>query len=469
VDVLVARDTALIYLRGKFGEQAPSNDLTWTASRASQQGLVGASTFLFDAPDWTMTIEYPIVAPDATIYTIDLYNPVTEFRWMGQVDAQGNVSELGESEGEIPVIGWAGRFERLAEGAGPNDYFVLLPEGIGAVGVEGIDGDIEADIELISNSEEIVNIWGVLTCGVDDFNNCRIVVDRIRLGTIITDPEQIEGWEGVIYNGPPGPRSGGDDYFALVGEYPVQYGIWTKDETLKAELEALRDTQTVIRIWGMLVTGIPDWNATQIMVERYELVEAPSGTIPPAPTWSEPDTGWETYTNQRYGYRIQYPPQAEIEEIGVQGYVTDENGMPIGGLPDGVTLDNYFAYLEETYGNNLCVGIRYSLGYVYISVPENIEFGYAICGRTGVGVAEIVQQEEELVIEGMTVTATGMEVIGEGEALNAHNETMVVRLPDGTRIEYGASPRADATYEDYLMKTKDVLVQIVQSFEYLTE
>ena len=132
-----------------------------------------------------------------------------------------------------------------------------------------------------------------------------------------------------------------------------------------------------------------------------------------------------------------------------------------------MTLDNYFANLEETYGNNLCVGIKYSLGYVYISVPENIEFGYAICGRTGVGVAEIIQQEEELVIEGMNVTATGMEVIGEGESLDAHNETMVVRLPDGTRIEYGASPRADATYEDYLMKTKDILLLIVQSFEFL--
>jgi hypothetical protein len=239
------------------------------------------------------------------------------------------------------------------------------------------------------------------------------------------------------------------------------------DDSLRAELEALRDTQTVIRVWGEIVAGLPDWNGTQISVEHFEIVDQPSGALPPEPTWDEPDQGWLTYENQRYGYRFQYPPTADIEEIGVQGYQLDENGLPIGGLPEGVTLDTYMDFLEKTYGNNLCVGVQYSLGYIYISAAENVETRYAMCGRTGVGVAEIIPMEEEIIIAGMTLTASGMEVKGEGETLDMHNETMVVTLPDGTRIEYGAAPHRDATYEDYMMKSRDMLLQILETFEYI--
>jgi hypothetical protein len=468
VEILVARDTALFYIRNNYGEAAPPTDANWTVAQVPSDGSVGASSYRFESQGWTLTLAYPIVPPEATIYSIELFNSTSGFHWMGQVDAQGNVTEMVEVQGEAPVIAWAGRFKALVEGAGPNDYFVMIPEGVGAVGVEGIDKQMESAMELLTaSSGDYAHIWGCLSCGVEDFNGCRVLVERIRFGNEITEAEPVEGWEGVIYNGPPEPRSGGDDYFALVGDYPVQYGIWAMDEGLRAELEALRDTQTVIRIWGTIVAGIPDWNGTQILVTRYERVETPNGAIPPAPAWDEPDRGWITYTNQRYGYQFQYPPTADIEEIGVQGYPSDENGLPVGGLPEGVTLDTYFAYLEETYGNNLCVGIKYSLGYIYISAAENTEARYATCGRTGVGVAEIIPKNEQITIAGLTVEASGMEVKGEGESLDAHNETMVVWMPDGTRIEFGAAPRMDATYEDYLMKTREMLLQILETFEYI--
>ena len=466
IDVLVARDTALAFVRDHYGQAAPSSDLAWSASRETADGLVGASNFRFESQGWTLTLDYPIVAPDATIYTIELFSSTSGFHWMGQVDAQGIVMEMGEIIEDIPVIAWAGRLEKLAEGAGPNDYFLLIPEGVGALGVEGADTQLESDIEsLAAFSADYVHLWGKLSCGVDDFNDCRILVERIRSHPEITSAEVVEGWEGVIYNGPPGPRSGGDDYFALVGDFPVQFGLWAMDEMLLAELEALRDSRTVIRIWGTVVAGLPDWNGTQIAVERYEIVDAPAGAIPPAPIWDVPDRGWITYENQRYGYRFQYPPTADIEEMGPSSFQADENGLPVGGLPEGVTLDTYIDYLEKTYGNNLCVWVQYSLGYIYISVADNVEFRHTICGRTGVGVAEIIPKEEEITIAGMTLTASGMEVKGEGETLDMHNETMVVILPDGTRIEYGAAPRGDATYNDYLTKSRDMLLQILGTFE----
>jgi hypothetical protein len=42
---------------------------------------------------------------------------------------------------------------------------------------------------------------------------------------------------------------------------------------------------------------------------------------------------------------------------------------------------------------------------------------------------------------------------------------MVVTLPDGTRIEYGASPREDAVFLDYTMKSKEILLMILASFQ----
>jgi hypothetical protein len=40
---------------------------------------------------------------------------------------------------------------------------------------------------------------------------------------------------------------------------------------------------------------------------------------------------------------------------------------------------------------------------------------------------------------------------------------MVLNLPDGTRIEYGAMP-LDGTYADYFATTRPVLLQIVGTF-----
>jgi len=89
----------------------------------------------------------------------------------------------------------------------------------------------------------------------------------------------------VIYNGPPGPRSGGDDYFALLGAMPFEYGIWAADEALLQQLESLRDSGQAVRIWGELHAGRMDWNASQIVVTRIELISADASTIPPAPNW----------------------------------------------------------------------------------------------------------------------------------------------------------------------------------------
>jgi hypothetical protein len=43
--------------------------------------------------------------------------------------------------------------------------------------------------------------------------------------------------------------------------------------SVEVGLESLRDSGQVIRIWGELTVGVPDWNGTQINVTRLELVD----------------------------------------------------------------------------------------------------------------------------------------------------------------------------------------------------
>jgi hypothetical protein len=379
-----------------------------------------------------------------------------------------NVTETSTPEPAPPLTEWSveawyGYVVSLPAGEQYDDRLILVPAGVGEFGVAGSSSEIEAEIEALRDKSEPANkahFWGVLTCGVDDYGGCRLVVERLRPDGPgpITEPDIVKGWEGVVYAGPPGPRSGGDDYFALIGDHHVQYGIWSANETLEKQIEELRDSGIVIFIWGELVAGLPDWNGTQIQVTQINVVDKPSGPIPPPPEWSEIVDTWQVYVNEDFGYQFEYPVTATVEEFEIMGFPTDE-------LPEGMSTEAYIAQLQEQYGNSLCVQVGYSLGYVSISAPANEGFRYVICGRTGVGVGELINKVELVNINGRTYEATGFEFIGDDETLDNHNETFFVLLDDGTRIEYGARPAQDATYEDYLMKTKEVLLQILASFE----
>jgi hypothetical protein len=173
-----------------------------------------------------------------------------------------------------------------------------------------------------------------------------------------------------------------------------------------------------------------------------------------------PPAGWLLYTNSYFGYQFYYPPEATIHESGVDGYPTDE-------LPAGKTPSEYIAELQAMYGNTLCVSVGYGSGYVNFSAPANAGFRYALCGRTGVGVGTMTDKTDTIVIAGNSYSATGFEFMGEEvpcDLLPCHNETMVLQLPDDTRIEYGAAPVEGVTYADYLATTRPVLLQIVGTF-----
>ena len=372
-----------------------------------------------------------------------------------------------EQETELPVVAWYGYVVSTPAGSQFDDYLVVLPEGTAEIGITGADAAIEAEIVALRDMEtpgKHAHFWGTLSCPMLDYGGCELFVSRLRVSGPgdFFDPDPVEGWEGTIYSGPPGPRSGGDDAFALVGDFNIWYGIWSADADILSQLESLRDTETVIRVWGEILAGFPDWNGTQIQVSRFEVVEDSSAALPPAPDWPEVDDGMEAYVNEDYGYQLRVPPNAVINESGPVGFSSEE-------LPDGMTAEDYMAQLQEQYGNQLCVQIEYGLGYMNISAPPNEGFRYIPCGLTGLGAGETVEKSEEVTVAGQTYTVQGFEWIGNmapcsppRETLDCHSEVMIVRLEDGTRIEYGSILEPTANFEDYLMKGRDMLLQILR-------
>jgi hypothetical protein len=95
-----------------------------------------------------------------------------------------------------------------------------------------------------------------------------------------------------------------------------------------------------------------------------------------------------------------------------------------------------------------------------------------LCGLTGPGAGETVEKSEEVTIEGQTYTGQGFEWVGDmapcsppRETLDCHSEMMRIQLQDGTRIEYGSRYEPTASFEDYLMKGRDMLLRILASRE----
>jgi len=133
--------------------------------------------------------------------------------------------------------------------------------------------------------------------------------------------------------------------------------------------------------------------------------------------------------------------------------------------------------LLKEYTNQLCVEIEYSLGWIYIAAPPNKERYLTPCGPTGLGAGETIEKIETIAFGEELYQANGVEfklqVIDSegdlitGESLDLHGEMFMIELEDGTRIRYGSIPRGDATYEDFLMKTKEILLQIIATYKHL--
>ena len=84
--------------------------------------------------------------------------------------------------------------------------------------------------------------------------------------------EEITNWWGVIKSTDPGAQY--DDYFERqdLGQM-VYFGIDSMDPAVKSQIEALRDSGKIVHLYGTLISNIPDYNGSQIQVNRIEVEE----------------------------------------------------------------------------------------------------------------------------------------------------------------------------------------------------
>jgi putative hemolysin len=100
--------------------------------------------------------------------------------------------------------------------------------------------------------------------------------------------EEISDWWGVIKSTEPGAQY--EDYFERqdLGQI-IYFGIDSMDPAVQAQIEALRDSGKIVNLYGTLLSNVPDYNGSQIQVDRIE-EQASGGYMPPGT--SEEIAGW---------------------------------------------------------------------------------------------------------------------------------------------------------------------------------
>jgi putative hemolysin len=83
--------------------------------------------------------------------------------------------------------------------------------------------------------------------------------------------EELADWWGVIKSTEPGAQY--DDYFERqdLGQIYIYFGIDSMDPAVRSKIESLRDSGRIVHLYGTLVSNVPDYNGSQIQVDRIEV------------------------------------------------------------------------------------------------------------------------------------------------------------------------------------------------------
>jgi hypothetical protein len=80
--------------------------------------------------------------------------------------------------------------------------------------------------------------------------------------------EEIADWWGVIKSTQSGTQY--DDYFESqdLGQQFIYFGIDSMDPAIQAQIKILRDSGKIVHLYGTLLSNVPDYNGSQILVDR---------------------------------------------------------------------------------------------------------------------------------------------------------------------------------------------------------
>jgi hypothetical protein len=309
--VVAARDAALVYLVGHYGEQAPWRNLIWLEQETTHEGLVGHTVCEYAAGDWVVTISYPVVAPEAVVYSVVVANQTTGFQWEGEVDATGRVTGAPEGvvaardaalthlcgiygeEAPAPGLVWAEEFIPPEGWAASGAYPYRAGEWVVTVYDAGVEPEV---YEVLVAHETSGFQWE----GTVDSERAVIEQSAPALG------QPAACWYGRVVGLPEGAQF--DDYLALEPEGAGQVGVEGVDAEIGRQLEVLRDkegTRGYAHFWGRLTCDVPDVGGCQLLVSRLR-PEGPGAPIPDP----DPVEGWE-------GHIVGNPSGAQFDDYFV--------------------------------------------------------------------------------------------------------------------------------------------------------
>jgi len=83
--------------------------------------------------------------------------------------------------------------------------------------------------------------------------------------------EEFADWWGVIKSTAAGAQY--DDYFERqdLGLEYINFGIDSMDVDVKVQIEALCDTGKIVHLYGTLFSNVPDYNGSQVLIDRIEV------------------------------------------------------------------------------------------------------------------------------------------------------------------------------------------------------
>ena len=177
------------------------------------------------------------------------------------------------------IADWWGVIKSTDAGAQFDDYFERqdIPGQVIYFGIDSMDPAVQVQIEALRDSGKIVHLYGTLLSNVPDYNGSQVQVDRIEVedqgsGGYMPpgSTEEIADWRGVIKSTEPGAQY--DDCFERqdLGQV-IYFGIDFLDPAVQAQIEALRDSGKVVHLYGTLFSNVPDYNGSQVQVDRIEV------------------------------------------------------------------------------------------------------------------------------------------------------------------------------------------------------
>jgi len=219
-------------------------------------------------------------------------------------------------------------------------------------------------------------------------------------------------------------------------------GVWTKPATLKVYLPA------------RALVNIPTNTQTSISItstaQPTKIILSKTGT----PT-SQP--GWRTYVNNYLGYQFDYPSSMMVHPENDLSLFNTET------IPAGFTFDEYFAYLENIFPNNLCVLAESNAGMLAIAPPEN-SIGRFVSPCPGMGIGNSYRFEDTFKI--FLVNGKQYEVDGRKLYLEStgelDSEFYMFNLENGFRVTLISGPPKGMSLDAYSEQV-DVLKKVLST------